>query len=350
MTTFVHPVADEWNDRYAGYRIYHRQATLTQPLSSFLDYCSTEGLQPIITVDEGAVFSDALSRACAQHNVLWSFRATDGRVFNGHSGRQIFSFDELLQPPTEERTTAPTYQSETATFGRGVLKFDAFVRHQAVAETRIGRAAQAFADELSGEAPVFDGWGMYEPATQRWDIDALTQTFQAQMPQSLKAHVRAGNTAAITMSVGRTKSGILEHVQGSVGLGIPHNEVAQSVIRDAGDALVRLAQKFQFNAAIVSLVDREENLGQTTRVHAVDLPLAIYVGPRLVRDLGAPLDELKRQFDIDVVGSPRVPAAVARFSGDIPQWMQFAQLVAALDSESLSAAIGGEFADQTGGL
>lgn len=349
MKAYLNPVADEWTERYAGYRIYHKHAILTQPIAAFLDYCSEEGLQPVVTVDEGTVFSDALTRAFARHNVVWAFRAHDGRVFNGHTGRQIFSFDDLFQPPTEEREIAPSYLEDDITFGQGVLSFDAFIRHQAVAETRIGHAAQAFADQLSGEAPTLDGWGMFEPATQKWNVDALTQTFQAQMPQSMQVHTRAGDTAAITMSVGRTKSGILEHVQGVVATGQAFDELERNVITHAGDALVRLAKDLSFNVAIVSLRDRESNLGQTTRRHAVDLPLAIFVGPRVVRDLGAQLEQLQQQFDIEIVGSPRVPAAVARFSGELPQWIQFAELAQSLDPERLNAVLGAEASQQSGG-
>jgi hypothetical protein len=349
VTRVVNPVADEWSDTYAVYRVYTRRAILTQPLAQFLDYCHTEDLAAILVTDEAATISPALDSALARVGARWAFKEREGnRVFNGVTGQQVFSLQELLEVPEDTRDVFHSYDARDPQFGTAALRFDAYVRHQAVAETRIGYAAEQFIAQLGTGSQSLDTWGGYEPGTQRWSPDALTQTFQGQMPQTMRMHAQGlQEDAAASMNVGRTRQGLLEHVSGVVSLDRAHDGLDRDAITNAGEALRGLSARFQMNAAFVALTDRESDLTRTTRLHSVDLPLAIYLGPRLVRNLGVDFERAQNDFDVEILGSKRVPAALARMSGNEPLWMQFSNMVHSLSQHKLAEALGWEVSGGT---
>ncbi|GEK81479.1 DUF6177 family protein [Agrococcus baldri] len=332
---YVHPVADEWTDQYALYAPSSRQVLRSAPVGAFLDYCREEGLRPVLLTGEHASVSPLLSLAMGQAGGHWAMRTADGTVYDAVSGYRITAFEDLWLDGSTDRPRHPAFEQTSRTDTIGVLTFDVYVHHSAVAETRIGPVVEHMLAGLGGATPT--AWGHVEPLARRWSIDDLTMALRPEMPQSSAIGVAATRGGYSELTVGRTRRGLLERVRGGVPVGSFDPDDAETRARAWG-TLESLSERFRPTVAFASYAETEPG-GARPAAKNPEQPLGVYLGPRAVRDLALDFDTLQAQYDLVRLGRDRVPGALLRLSGSDPLWHQLVAFSFDLDRERLVEAV-----------
>lgn len=328
------PYADEWADEHAVFSTPSREVLLTQALEGFLIVANEGRRRPVLLTDEGARVSALATLAMRRFGGLWAVRTSDG-VFDALGGHRIRSFKGLWDESFCDDAVLPAMSNPTHD-GSGVLMFDVFVHQRAVEETRIGHLAESLFDRLGGGTP--QRWDRFEPLLSPWDVERVTSLARLGMPQSDVMRVRSDTGGFGEITVARTERGILEQAKGGVLIGEYDNNIAPYIAR-AGDALAHIADRFHPTIGFVSYAHTDAAGAQEARSRPPEVPLAVVIGPRGVRDLGVDFDEVKRKHDVVRLGRARVPSLLVRFSReDEGLWRQLAAFVYDLGLEKVLAA------------
>ncbi len=348
MTVALHPFADEWTDEYALYAASATRVTLTAPLRHFIEDCRAESLRPVILTSEDASLSGHVLAAMRDAAGFWIFRSPDG-TYDAASGRGIRSIADLWAAPEANAPGHPAYVAYSPA-REGALLFDVYVTERAVEETRIGPLVEHMLTGL-GASPV-DRWGREEPLTAAWSAEALTDTVRAQMPASDRYLVATPDQAWARVTVARTRRGLLQHVNGAVPIG-PYGAprgidpaAAPAAHPAVTETLAGLVRHHRPNVALISYGEFSRvsaGYGRVIGAARPDVPLAVLIGPRAVRDLRVDVADLQARHDVTVLGPGRVPSLLVRLSGREPLWAQLRAFAHDLDQERLAAALAVEF-------
>lgn len=333
----VHPVADEWTEEYLAWAARTRRVLLTTPLATFLDVAVTDRLRPVLVTNADAELSPLVSLAMRRVGGHWAVRTADG-VFDGLSGYRIDEFEDLWRRSGTDRDRLPGYDRTTPD-GVGVLMFDVYSHSRAAASTTVGELAQALVGSLGG--PALTTWGPHEPLLEPWDVDALTAAARASMPVSDALHGLGDGTFA-DVTAARTRHGVLEQAKGGVVVGPYPGAVADHVER-ASDALAAVADRFRPTIGFVSLAHFDAGPAQRATAKALEVPLAVLIGPRGVHDLALDVEELVERHDVTILGSARTPSVVVRFSDpDVGLWAQLLAFAYDVGPQQIASAVGME--------
>ncbi|MBO3089847.1 DUF6177 family protein [Cellulomonas dongxiuzhuiae] len=335
----VHPVADEWTDRYVLWAARTRRVLLTAPLATFLDVAATDGLRPVLVTNGDAALSPLVSLALRRVGGHWAVRTERG-VFDGLSGYRIAEFEDLWQRSGTDRERLPGYDRPTPD-GVGVLMFDVYAHARAVETTVVGELAQALVGGLGG-APL-GAWGPHEPLLEPWDLPTVTAAARAGMPATAALH-GLGEGTFVDVTAARTRHGVLEQAKGGVVLGAYPREIAAPVER-ASDALTVVAERFRPTIGFVSLAHFDVDAGaepvQRPTAKALEVPLAVVIGPRGVHDLQLDLEGLIERHDVSILGPTRTPSVVVRFSDpDVGLWAQLLAFAYDVGPQRIASAVG----------
>ena len=333
----VHPVADEAGDNYAVFAASARSVLLTEPLAAFLDYATSEALRPVLVTETSARLSPFVSLAMRRCGGVWAVRHPSGTVYDGLSGYPIDGFADLWHYPRTDRDRSPAFTEWAASPG-GVLMFDVFAHQRADAETTIGGLAVEVVDALGG-APL-DVWGLHEPLAEPWNALGVTDVARRGMPVSDVMHARGPDGSFCDMVAARTRRGVLEQAKGGVPIG-PYPNVLSGVMRTAAGTLSRVVDRFLPTIGFVSLAEFDDGVVQQARARRPEVPLAVVIGARGVRDLNIDADSLARRHDVTFVGRKRLPSLIVRFSEpDAGLWAQAVAFAHDLGLERVAAAAG----------
>jgi hypothetical protein len=332
----VHPTADEWTEEYVLYAASASSVRLTEPLAAFLDHATAERLRPVLFTQSGARLSPFVQFAMRRAGGHWAVQGPGG-AFDGLSGLRIERFDDLWRRSGTDRDRAPGFGSVRAD-PQGVLMFDFYAHHRATLDTRVGELAAIAVESLGGGA--LDVWGQVEPLTEQWSPEALTAAVRRQMPVSQVLHAAGPTGVFCDVSAGRTRHGVLEEAKGGVPAG-PYPSEPAALITRAGEALALLAERFRPTIGFVSLAETAPDGWVDASARRLEVPLAVLIGPRGVRDLGVDAEGLARQHDVEVVGRRRLPSLLVRFSRpDVGLWAQLLAFAYDLGVDRIAEATG----------
>ncbi len=336
----VHPVADEWGEDYTVFAASARSVLLTEPLAAFLDHAVTEHVRPVLLTDAAARLSPFVSLAMRRAGGLWAVRSSvagSTAVYDGLSGYRIDAFSDLWRRSGTDRDRLPAF-TRWSDDSRGVLMFDVFAHHRASATTTVGGLASAVIGSLGGRAP--DVWGRHEPLVEAWDTAAITETARRGMPRSDVLHARGPDGSYCDLTVARTRRGVLEQAKGGVPVGAYPRGIADVVERGAA-TLAMVAEDFRPTIGFVSLAELDDGVTQGASAKRLEVPLAVVIGPRGVHDLRVDADALARRHDVTLLGRPRLPSLLVRFTDpDVGLWAQLAAFAHDLGLERVAAAAG----------
>lgn len=314
----VHPLADEWTDEYAVYVADTTAVLLTDPLDSFLQWSVSEGLRPILVSGPDARVSPPASLALNRAGGFWVVRTPHG-AFDALTGYRLSGFPELWESRVPSGERLPSFAAPQPE-PQGVLGYDIFGHQRAVAQTRVGELAGTVQRALGGAG--FDLWGLTEPLLEPFAVDRVTETARRGMPDSDVLHARAGDGSYAAITASRTRRGILEHVTGGTPIGDYPNQLAP-LVEAATRALMAVQAAHQPTIGFVSLAEVAPGVAQTVGIRRPEVPLAVLLGPRAVHDLAAEIDGLRQRHDVLVLGRPRLPSLLVRFSRtDQGSWSQ----------------------------
>ncbi|MGV2985941.1 DUF6177 family protein [Microbacterium sp. AGC85] len=343
MVTAVHPFADEWTDDYALFSVEHDRIAYSRPLRHFLAHCRADGLRPVLLTGEGALISPHLYTAMTESGALWAFRNARG-VFDARSGLRIQSISELWTG-----TDASERHTDIAVEGLPVpvVLFDIYATERAVDSTLVGPLADHAVATLGG-GPL-TRYGRDEPLTSQWDHRELTTQVQGQMPASEVILAASDLGAWCSLTVARTRDGLIQRVHGGVPLpslsSTPVEELRDRVMPTVTRMLSGLVDEFRPRVAMVSagmLRHNAADFGFRVGAQPVDAPLAVLIGPRAVRDLRLDFTRLAERHDLTTLGPGRVPSALVRMTGRDALWAQLRAFAYDLDQERLGAVLATE--------
>lgn len=219
----------------------------------------------------------------------------DGEDFySGLTGEAVVWTGEAFAPTMELREAF--LQSPPLTH-RGLL-CSAEVVHPARSATRVGVLADALCRFGTGSAP--SGWGVVEPCSQPWDLDALTNHVKQAMPLTVWVHSMGGGPGAWFTgftSVERRTEGVVERLVCQFDLGpldgADEPTAGQAAPRprnwDGRDLLAfqELAADLQVRFAALVGIEGGYGLFRAPRVQRLARPLSSLFGPELARLRGA---------------------------------------------------------------
>ncbi|WP_028709274.1 DUF6177 family protein [Propionicicella superfundia] len=343
MVAAVHPLADEWTDEYALRVVDHDRVVYSRPLWHFLGDCRASRTRPVLLTGPGATISPHLYAAMAESGAMWAFRDEQG-VFDARSGQAVRAIPELWARRVGGPGHAPVNTDSPVV---PAVFFDIYAGDRATDDTVVGPLADHAVSLLGGSRLV--RFGRDEPLTSGWGHRALTVLAQQQMPAAdpILAATDAGAWASLT--VARTRDGLIERVHGGVPLPhlarLPRAQLRERVMPQVTHMLAGLVSGFRPRVALVTtgmLHQVDGRYGYRAGAWPVDAPVAVLIGPRAVRTLRLDAAGLSQRHDVTVLGPGRVPSVLVRMSGSDPLWAQLRAFAFDLDQERLGALLATE--------
>lgn len=345
MVKSVHPLADEWTDDYALFKVEHDRVGYSRALWHFLADCRASELRPVLLTGPGAVISPHLYTAMVESAAHWAF-VDDGRVFDARSGMRLRSIPDLwmLRQETPERHPGIT-PIESAV---PAVLFDVYASERATDDTVVGPLVDFIVGGLRGGRVA--RWGRDEPLSRSWDHTDVTADAQRRMPASDVMLTASDLGAWASLTVARTRDGLIQRVHGGVPLpmlgSVPVDQLRDRVMPFVTETLTGLVDDFKPRVALISagmLRADGDGFGFRAGAQPVDAPLAVLVGPRAVRDLRLDFTRLAERHDVTTLGPGRVPSALVRMTGRDDLWSQLRAFAYDLDQERLGAVLANEF-------
>lgn len=344
MVTAVHPLADEWTEDYALFKVEHDRVAYSRPLWHFLADCRASEVRPVLLTGPGAVLSPHLYSAMTQSGAHWAF--TDGGlVFDARSGVRIRAISDLwaLRDASERHPGVETVSTPVP-----AVLFDVYAADRASDHTRVGPMVDFLVGGLTGGAVA--RWGRDEPLASGWDHAAVTKEAQRKMPASDVMLASSETGAWASVAVARTRDGILQRVHGGVPLpalsSTPAEQLRDRVMPFITATLTGVAAEFTPRVGLISagmLHQADGRFGYPVGGYPVDAPLAVLIGARTVRDLRLDIPTLTAAHDVTVLGPGRVPSVLVRMTGREGLWTQLRAFAYDLDQERLAAVLSNEF-------
>lgn len=349
----MHPLADEWADDYLLLTTSSERVVLSAAIRGFLIEARCSQLKPVLLTSSTAHLAWTVTDELRLAGGYWAVHDDENRVFDGRTGRRIWSIPELWEPGPGGCPGLSSFDKVSST-GQGAFFFDVFTREQAVGKTVAGGVAEYMVAALGGGRLV--RWDTCEPLARPWSRTSLTEHMRAQMPGSERHFARGETGVPVNITLARTRHGLLEHTRGLVPIGTYGRPAGLGARAPIGShpvlttALSGLAERFKVNVALISycqVVERAGSLGQLAELRYPDAPAAVLIGPVAARTLGLDVNELATRYDVESVGLKKVPSVLVRFSGVDELWHQFVSFGHDLDQERLAALLSAEFGEMT---
>ena len=349
MRVELTPLADEWTEDYSLLQCSIERVTLSAPVRAFLHEARANGVRPILLTPESAHLSWFVADELRFAGGYWAVHTRSMEVYDARSGYRIRSFPGLWRDFDQNRMQLWSLR-ELNPRAQGAFFFDVFTRERAVENTLAGGVAEHMVAGLGGGGLV--RWDVTEPLANPWSRRDATMSMRYQMPASERHLARSDRDAAVSITVSRTRTGLLEHTRGLVPVGAYDSPVGLAPQTPLAmhpaitHTLQGLTDRFRVNVAMISyceVVEDRGSLGQEVARRRPDMPLAVLVGALAVRDLQIEIEELAKTHDVMPLGLSRAPNLLVRFSGRDDLWHQLLGFAHDLDQERLAAALASEF-------
>ena len=160
------------------------------------------------------------------------------------------------------------------------------------------------------------------------------------MPVSQVLHARSPDGSFCDITAARTRRGVLEQAKGGVPIG-PYPSDISGLMRIAAGTQSRVVDRFLPTIGFVSLAEFDDGVVQRASAKRPEVPLAVVIGARGVRDLGIDAELIARRHDVTFVGRKRLPSLIVRFSEpDVGLWAQAVAFAHDLGLDRVAAAAG----------
>jgi hypothetical protein len=339
ITGVPHPLADLVAP---GYLITESRAPvifLSSARVNLLAQAAEAGVVVILVTDELSCLTPAFAQLWREAGAGWVVRGGDGGLRDGFTGKQLGEIADVLTA-----TRVSSVDDVAVGFLRPFLAdcievlATISLRHRAKITTVLGAPIAGLA-ELTGSARRL-AWGSHEPVGQSWDRDALTIFARGRMPADTLL-VAAGPDVRATLTVRRTEEGVEEITQAHLGFGTPSTIDFEQI---RGRLVRYLADLTATSMPLVGLISarpsRRDLLVPPFLQHA-PTPLALLVGPPVVRSFDLPVAELEARFGAQRVGRPRIPGLLFSLGslGD-PTWERLDEILATFPRDRLDEVLG----------
>lgn len=261
------------------------------------------GVRPSALVTSGSArlspFLDALVRSAG---TSWFLRDGDGGDRDAVTGSRVASVEDAAGP----RFVDPARLVDRC---RDALVVESVMRWRATDSVRVGSVAERTLQLLGLPSPVV--WGTTEPLARPWSTDAVTQAARSAMPTP--PVLLASGEAFCWIGVRRTERGLTE----STRVLVPPDLVPTSLETAIGTVADVLARAFQLELATVLLHPTDDEGHRPAGRAAASRPLAAVLGPRVVRETGAPAAD-QDGVQVSTIGRGKLPSRLYRFD-DVPR-------------------------------
>lgn len=193
-------------------------AALTPWVLRSCNAAAAAGMDFVLLTPGSTRITFPLSDFLAGGNGRWLVTAADGALYDGMTGREYDWADDALSAGdtlADEFLAAETQQV-------GYLHVRAVTLHPASYRTLAGSFTEQIFTAVTGAAP--SGWGVCEPVSERWDVQAASAYCYDRSPQTTRMEVvgratesdmtgRPSTGSVGVMTVERTSRGVLETVE-----------------------------------------------------------------------------------------------------------------------------------------
>lgn len=332
MTDFDHPLLDFIDGPFACTEARGLTVSFNEPLADFLLSARTAGLTPVVITRPDAWWTFA-ARYYLDLFGGWSLVRAGDLFVDPVGAKTANTVSELL----ETRVHAELPSQEAPELLQAVISVS--VHHSASDHTILGELVDVVGRELGDSAPA--AWGAHEPATLAWDLVPFTTHARSQMPDARAFITGGGGALQGVHRAERTNSGVLETftaVMPIASLGASTETIADRATR----ALTAIAVAFSMPlfGSVTVIPGWRDGTVPAFGAQPPAVPLAMLIGPRAVRALGANLHELAERFDVSEAGRRRIPSLIAAFSNpDVPPWRQADDLARTFGADALARAV-----------
>lgn len=210
-----HPAVDVFTEHTAVVLQERPVVCLASWIADTVHTCARTDRELHIVTPPTSRVTFPLETILATPGARWVVRNSDGsKCYDGLRGTTLRWDGSRFTPaggPAEPFTApAPT--------PHGTIRLDLSLVHQASPSIELGKAANDCVTALAGSPPT--GWGLAEPATQRWDPHELTRFCRQRAPKPTTLITVGGKPDTPTVGVlrvKRTPAGVHEHLRLAVG-------------------------------------------------------------------------------------------------------------------------------------
>jgi hypothetical protein len=279
----------------------------------------------------------ALYRLLTTHT-LWLRRgdAPNKAYRDLRSGVCYPSIDAVPDEPVDAGLPAPRVDDGWVWVG-----FSVSVQHRADETTQLGQAGQILWQQVTGTVPTC--WGWHEPCLEPWSTTAYTGSARTLMPYGTMVLSGADRYPAQAVTVARrnrfgvedTVSGLA--VVGPVGL-VDMADIGQRAVAALREVAAALPTP---SIGTVSVTRGGPDISFATPMCAAPvMPLAVIVGPRAMRALGADAVGFAAEHGGQAVGWGKFPSLVMPLFGTGKgMWGRLAGLVGQFSPDRLATAL-----------
>lgn len=230
-----------------------------------------------------------------------------GEYYDGYSGRQL-DWDGISFEP-RQAVGGEFARNESA--ARGALHVRAEVLHLASAHTRIGEFTAAVFRTATGSDP--EGWGVTEPASEPWQVSAVTDFARNRSPTPTTLIVVGPGahkvSAVAVLTISRSQSGVHESVELLAEVSDPMNDAG----RDEFAAAMHAARA---RTAVAGHHMGLRGTARTPHFSGITVPAVAVFGPESLSRVGA-----DRALDLAgesgrLVGTKPVRSLVVRYADE----------------------------------
>ncbi|OMH31314.1 DUF6177 family protein [Tersicoccus sp. Bi-70] len=243
----------------------------------------------------------------------WLVTRHDGRFHDGYTGR-VHDWDGDVFSTVDELADEFLVADAVSATGHGAaVHLRAELLHPAAHGTRVGELAETLLTLFTGQAPT--GWGTHEPASEPWDVTALTDhCFRIAPNRSRLVVVGApqphSQVAAVgVLEVERTSTGVSETFELLVESEDPLDDAALGYV---GRALTRHAVRTGLVGHALGL----PGLNRPARFTGASVPALAVFGPDALRSSGADAARRLAGDRAELVGPSSAPSLVVSYGQD----------------------------------
>lgn len=278
---------------------------LTPGRANLLGVAARLGHRLVLASDELSGLTPALAQVWRAAGAFWLVRDTHGGMRDGFTGRAVAEVADLWRPGTFDFTDVAPAHLLVRPAAALLLSVTVAVQHAARAETLLGSTAELAASLAAEEHPL--SFGPYEPAGARWDRPAFTRWFAEQMPERVVQVAATPVVTSLTWAT-RTRTGVDEVTEATVHAG-PLAAADRARVQVAA-ALTRIAETAMPRVAVVTARPGNADLLVPPFLQPAPLPVAVLVGPPLLRGLGVDPSALAERMSGRLVGRTKLPSVL----------------------------------------
>lgn len=283
---------------------------------NLIGVAARSGHRLVLATDELSGLTPAFAHAWQSAGAWWLVRDTHGGLREGFTGRALSDVGDLWRTTTYDfGDVAPAHLLVRPTDALLVSATIA-LQHPARAETLLGGAVELTATLAGDEHPQLS-YGPYEPTGARWDRAQFSRWFAERMPERLVLLAASPSSTSLTWA-DRTRSGLDEVTEATVHAGPV--AAAAGVHGRVSAVLARLAETAMPRVGVVTDRLGSADLLVPPFLQPASRPVAVLVGPPLLRSLGVDPAALAEQVSGRLVGRPKLPSVLV----ELPQQLDAA--------------------------